>query len=198
MNIPQNSDFFKDLEVLQIQEDDYGKEIQEQTISREQHVDDDFNEPEAGVDTPNELPEPQGLIKGVDGNVFPAVSSYSYKKQAKAYVNLLNVTNKAILPKLYKKRLLTKQERERLKIIESDEKNGISFLSEDDIRLQAKYTEIRGYIDLIGFTDDEKNELVEALEEVLKLNNAPKNPTFTLIVALITIEGARLLPLIQK
>lgn len=202
MNLPTNSDFFNDLDVLNLQQDEYCAEIQEQTKASEQRIDDNFNVEDDATDIIADSGIDVDNVVGSEGGLFrspaPATNyNYSYGKQATSYVKMLNVSNKAILPKIYKRKLLTKDERARLKEIEITDKQGVTYLSEQDVKLQKKFDEIKLLIDAIPFTEDEIKELSETLEEVLKMTNAPKSPVFALIVALITIEGARLLPLIS-
>ena len=206
MNLPSNSDFFNDLDVLNIQKDEYCAEIEEQTKASEQKIDDTFNVEDADVIGDNGIDVDKNVVGsginagGLFANSSPAPTSkytYTYDKQARSYVKMLNVGNKAILPKIYKKKLLTKEERTRLKEIDISDKQGITYLSEQDVKLQKKFEDVKQLIDAIPFTEDEIKELADALEEVLKMTNAPSSPVFTLIVALITIEGARILPILN-
>lgn len=205
MNLPSNSDFFNDLDVLNIQKDEYCAEIEEQTKASEQKIDDKFNVEDTEIVGDNGIDIDKKVVgSGNEGGLFanssPAPTktyTYTYDKQARAYVKMLNVGNKAILPPIYKKKLLTKAERDRLKEIDISDKSGITYLSEADIKLQKKFDDIKQLIEAIPFTEDEIKELAEALEEVLKMTNAPSSPVFTLIVALITIEGARILPILN-
>ena len=184
MNLNSN-DFFGDLDVLNDDASEARQEMAEDTQEREPQVDDNFNS--------DSEPEPVGSDETVDDTEdnLPA-KPYAYRNQAKAYVNLLNVGNGMIFPKVYKKHFFSEPETVRLKQLADQ---SVSMLSEADLKLQNKFAEVEELIQNIPFTDDEKNELIDALADVLRTQQVKGSPVATLIMALIVIEGARALPL---
>lgn len=159
----------------------------------------EFIEPDSeDIDFNNDELKGELIDNEIEKEQIKTEKKISPKRAASVYVRLLDTGNKLILPTFYKKKNFSKSEIERLKHIASEEMRGISFLTDEDIKLKTKETEIKKLIETIPLDDDEKKELIECLADCLEIWGGFSNPVVALIFTLIIIEGQRFLPLFNK
>ena len=200
MDIP-NEDFFKDLKDLGLEnyQDEATEEQHEETPRRAaDSAIDSFNVNDTTQET-EEYAEDAEHAERIEAESEHHFSLSEYRMQAEGYVDLLDLGNNMLLPRLYKSKLLTPQERSRMQTIKRTTDAGqYATLTFEDQQLDKKLAEIQDMIDAIPFTPEEKQKLTEALAKVLQYYGTTANPTTVLVLTLITVEGARILPLLFK
>lgn len=195
-----NADFFADLKNLGLEnlEDEATREQKEETQRRAADSAIDSFNTASGEDTPDVTTEGGGYDEQPDEQEEHFTMS-DYRIQAEGYVDILDLGNTMVLPGLYKRKLLTAEERSRIELIKRTTDSGqYATLSYEDQQLDKKLAEIQELIDNIPFTPEEKKKLIEALAKVLSYYGMTANPTTVLVLTLIAVEGARLLPFVFR
>lgn len=187
MNIP-NESFFADLDVLNIDTTDpVQTEMSEPTKDRR---------PEDVDAQPVEAEEVKDE-SGATGDGSAKRVAFNYKSTATWAVRILDGVNGKMLPSLYERKMYTRDERQRVADMDAMEAQGLSFeVSNSDEKLLEKRDRIRALVDAIPMSDDEKEELSEALSDVMEEADMRLSPMNKLLITLGMVEGVRLLPLL--
>jgi hypothetical protein len=123
--------------------------------------------------------------------------AFNYKSTATWAVRILDGVNAKMLPSLYERKMYTRDERQRVADMDAMEAQGLSFeVSKSDEKLLEKRDRIRALVDAIPMSDDEKEELSEALSDVMEEADMRLSPMNKLLITLGMVEGVRLLPLL--
>ena len=193
MNIP-NESFFADLDVLNLNSSDpIQTEMAEETRERKPEEVDGFGT--EAVEAEEIGPSDDGGGAGDGGKRV----QFNYKTSAKWVVRILDGVNGKMLPPLYQRRMLSPVERQRISEFDSFEAQGLSYeLEPGDEMLLEKRDRIRALVDAVPMTDDEKDELADALSDVMTEADMRISPMGKLLITLGMVEGVRLLPLLTS
>lgn len=186
MKLPEK-DFFEEIEIDGLPDDQFLKEIEEETkqyIPTENTDSDEFNVFEEIQ--PEKEPEAE-----------PPKRIFSYLEEAEQYVELFSGTQEIALPKLYNSVLFTPVEREKLKKALNKLNTNVAIDNDEESELITRYDSLKELITNIPLTEHEKNKIVKPLSKCLEIWKSVPSPTFALLCAIFMVEIPRILPLIQ-
>lgn len=185
MNLP-GKDFFEEIEIEGLEDDQFLKEIEEETklYNPENTDSDEFNIFEEIE--PEKEPEAE-----------PPKRIFSYTEEAEQYVELFSGTQEIALPKLYNTVLFTPLEREKLKKALNKLNTNVAIDDDEESELITRHDSLKELVTNIPLTDHEKNKIIKPLSKCLEIWKSTPSPTFALLCAVIMVEIPRILPLIQ-
>lgn len=188
-----SSDFFNDVENLTVDNDGLTEVLQENTTEFSGNLSeiDNFNEEEEiASDEVYIEEEKEEEKKPIDLNLL--------RGQSKSIVSMLELGNAFVLPKVYEKRRLSNADKKILEAIKQKEVLNPSVITytPQEVDVLNKVAKLEEYKNNIKFTAEEKQQLADEFYNYLKYQQISMNPMSSLIMALVMIEGIRILPIL--
>lgn len=188
-----NNDFFNDVENLTVDNDGLTEVLQENTTEFSGNLSeiDNFNEEEEiASDEVYIEEEKEEEKKPIDLNLL--------RGQSKSIVSMLELGNAFVLPKVYEKRRLSNADKKILEAIKQKEVLNPSVITytPQEVDVLNKVAKLEEYKNNIKFTAEEKQQLADEFYNYLKYQQISMNPMSSLIMALVMIEGIRILPIL--
>lgn len=188
-----NNDFFNDIENLTVDNDGLTEVLQENTTEFSGNLSeiDNFNEEEEiASDEVYIEEEKEEEKKPIDLNLL--------RGQSKSIVSMLELGNAFVLPKVYEKRRLSNADKKILEAIKQKEVLNPSVITytPQEVDVLNKVAKLEEYKNNIKFTAEEKQQLADEFYNYLKYQQISMNPMSSLIMALVMIEGIRILPIL--
>lgn len=189
-----SSDFFNDVENLTVDNDGLTEVLQENTTEFSGNLSeiDNFNEEEEETSSDEVFieEEEEEEKKPIDLNLL--------RGQSKSIVSMLELGNAFVLPKIYEKRRLSNADKKILEAIKQKEVLNPSVVTytPQEVDVLNKVAKFEDYKNNIKFTAEEKQQLADEFYNYLKYQQISMNPMSSLIMALVMIEGIRILPIL--
>lgn len=188
-----SSDFFNDVENLTVDNDGLTEVLQENTTEFSGNLSeiDNFNEEEEiASDEVYIEEEKEEEKKPIDLNLL--------RGQSKSIVSMLELGNAFVLPKVYEKRRLSNADKKILEAIKQKEvlNPSVVTFTPQEVDVLNKVAKLEEYKNNIKFTAEEKQQLADEFYNYLKYQQISMNPMSSLIMALVMIEGIRILPIL--
>lgn len=195
MNTLINDNFFDDVNSINVDNDNLVEEVlQDNTV--------EFNGDLAEVDSFNEesceSEEEEPTIEEEIHHQKRPFDPELLKGQSKSIISMLELGNAFFLPKIYEKRCLSNTDKKILEEIRQKEVVNPSVVTYTpmEVNVLNKVAKFEDYKNNIKFTEEEKKQLTEELHNYLKYQEVSMNPMTSLLMALVMIEGVRILPIL--
>ena len=122
-----------------------------------------------------------------------------FEKQAELVVDFIDGAGQLLLPVAYQYSMFTREEYRRLKEIEkkAKRKEETTFTPED-LELQSKYEDFKLICETLPYDGKEIEFQVSPLAAVMKKRNWHISEELLLIMAIVVVNGKRLMPLLAK
>lgn len=190
-----NSNFFDDIENLNVDNDGLSEVLQDNTTEFSGNLSeiDNFNEEEEEDNSSDDVfieEEEKEEKKPIDLNLL--------RGQSKSIVSMFELGNAFVLPKIYEKRRLSNADKKIFEAIKQKEVLNPSVVTytPQEVDVLNKVAKLEEYKNNIKFTAEEKQQLADEFYNYLKYQQISMNPMSSLIMALVMIEGIRILPIL--